>query len=35
MYTIKLSLDQTDQTKPFTTVNGGETSSTEQMTQIS
>lgn len=34
MYTIKLSLDQTDQTKPFTTVNSGETF-TEQMTQIS
>lgn len=25
MYTIKLRLDQTDQTKSFTTVNGGET----------
>lgn len=29
MYTIKLRLDQTDQTKSFTTVNGGETSFAE------
>lgn len=29
MYTITLRLDQTDQTKSFTTVNGGETSLAE------